>query len=153
MKTEDRFWKALPIRWYSFGRAEKNKQEIRLISLSLLKLEVWHFICRDFFYYYKNHNALQLNFVFQSWTVKYEPLFLKYKISEIGKVCSKLCTFKRQYRNIIIIFFFNIFENVIYICEVKLNFLLPSFSVTWFFRNHSNTLIWSNRKFKRTPMN
>ncbi len=51
-------------------------------------------------------------------------------------------------RNITILnIYSNIFSNVIYCCDAKLNFsiITPVFSVTWSFRNHSYILIWCSR--------
>ncbi len=46
-------------------------------------------------------------------------------------------------------YFFNIYSNVIYYYDGKaeiLKSITPVFSVTWFFRNHSNMLIWCSSK-------
>ncbi len=74
--------------------------------------------------------------------------------------------------NIITVFYSSIFSNIIYSCDGKAEFsaaVTAVFSITWSFRNHTNTLIWCsrniscwkqlcsiftgfliNRKFKRT---
>lgn len=48
LNTEDRFWKALPIRWYSFGRAVTENMSIynrnrNIIFMCLKKLHAVHF--------------------------------------------------------------------------------------------------------------